>query len=53
LLHPLRAQLEYFVPLLRHLDTAQAEVIAVDLPGNGQSSAPRNRPYPAIDRECW
>ena len=41
LLHPLRAQLEYFVPLLRHLDTAQAEVIAVDLPGHGRSSAPR------------
>lgn len=41
LLHPLRAQLEYFVPLLRHLDGGQAEVLAVDLPGHGQSSAPR------------
>jgi pimeloyl-ACP methyl ester carboxylesterase len=41
LLHPLRAQLEYFVPLLRHLDLADADVLAVDLPGHGQSSAPR------------
>jgi pimeloyl-ACP methyl ester carboxylesterase len=41
LLHPLRAQLEYFVPLLRHLGGTQAEVLAVDLPGHGQSSAPR------------
>jgi pimeloyl-ACP methyl ester carboxylesterase len=41
LLHPLRAQLEYFIPLLRHLDGAQADVLAVDLPGHGQSSAPR------------
>jgi pimeloyl-ACP methyl ester carboxylesterase len=41
LLHPLRAQLEYFVPLLRHLDGGQADVLAVDLPGHGQSSAPR------------
>jgi len=41
LLHPLRAQLEYFVPLLRHLNAAQADVLAVDLPGHGQSTAPR------------
>ena len=41
LLHPLRAQLEYFVPLMRHLDGGQADVLAVDLPGHGQSSAPR------------
>ena len=41
LLHPLRAQLEYFAPLLRHLDSTQAEVLAVDLPGHGQSTAPR------------
>ena len=41
LLHPLRAQLEYFAPLLRHLDGTQAEVLAVDLPGHGQSTAPR------------
>ena len=40
LLHPLRAQLEYFVPLLRHLSGTQAEVLAVDLPGHGRSSAP-------------
>jgi pimeloyl-ACP methyl ester carboxylesterase len=41
LLHPLRAQLEYFGPLLRHLDLAQVEVTALDLPGHGESSAPR------------
>jgi len=40
LLHPLRAQLEYFLPLLRHLDTTRFEVIAVDLPGHGESGAP-------------
>ena len=31
-LHPLRAQLEYFLPLLRHLDPARFEVIALDSP---------------------
>ena len=40
LLHPLRAQLEYFAPLLRHLGGAETAVLAVDLPGHGQSSAP-------------
>ena len=40
LLHPLRAQLEYFLPLLRHLDPARFEVIALDLPGHGESGAP-------------
>ena len=40
LLHPLRAQLEYFMPLLHHLDTARFEVIALDLPGHGESGAP-------------
>jgi pimeloyl-ACP methyl ester carboxylesterase len=40
LLHPLRTQLDYFRPLLEQLDTTRAEVIAVDLPGHGESSAP-------------
>src|SRR6516162_40174 len=40
LLHPLRAQLEYFMPLLHHLHTARFEVIALDLPGHGESGAP-------------
>jgi pimeloyl-ACP methyl ester carboxylesterase len=40
LLHPLRAQLEYFAPLLCHMDMAQFEVIALDLPGHGESGAP-------------
>jgi pimeloyl-ACP methyl ester carboxylesterase len=41
LLHTLRTQLEYFDPLIRELDLAQFEVVAVDLPGHGESSAPR------------
>ena len=40
LLHPLRTQLDYFRPLLENLDTTRVEVIAVDLPGHGESSAP-------------
>jgi pimeloyl-ACP methyl ester carboxylesterase len=40
LLHPLRTQLDYFRPLLESLDTTRVEVIAVDLPGHGESSAP-------------
>src|SRR2546421_2666018 len=40
LLHPLRTQLDYFRPLLESLDTTLVEVIAVDLPGHGESSAP-------------
>jgi len=40
LLHPLRAQLEYFLPLLRHLNPERFEVIALDLPGHGESGAP-------------
>ena len=40
LLHTLRTQLEYFEPLIRHLDLAKIEVFAVDLPGHGESSAP-------------
>jgi pimeloyl-ACP methyl ester carboxylesterase len=40
LLHPLRMQLEYFEPVCSELDDADAELIAVDLPGHGHSSAP-------------
>src|SRR5262249_7019568 len=41
LLHTLRTQLEYFHPLIERLDTTRVEVVAVDLPGHGRSSAPR------------
>jgi pimeloyl-ACP methyl ester carboxylesterase len=40
LLHPLRMQLEYFDPVCGDLGDAEAELIAVDLPGHGHSSAP-------------
>jgi pimeloyl-ACP methyl ester carboxylesterase len=40
LLHTLRTQLDYFGRLLQHLDTGRMEVIAIDLPGHGESSAP-------------
>src|ERR671934_522360 len=40
LLHTLRTQLEYFDRLLEHVDTGRVEVIAIDLPGHGESSAP-------------
>jgi pimeloyl-ACP methyl ester carboxylesterase len=40
LLHPLRMQLEYFDPVCSELGEADAELIAVDLPGHGYSSAP-------------
>jgi pimeloyl-ACP methyl ester carboxylesterase len=40
LLHTLRTQLEYFLPLLRELDTTNVEVIVPDLPGHGRSTAP-------------
>src|SRR6266568_9090551 len=40
LLHTLRTQLDYFSRLLQHLDTGRMEVIAIDLPGHGESSAP-------------
>ena len=40
LLHPLRMQLEYFDPLCAELGDADAELIAVDLPGHGHSGAP-------------
>lgn len=41
LLHPLRMQLEYFQPLINQLDTGRIEIIALDLPGHGLSTAPR------------
>jgi pimeloyl-ACP methyl ester carboxylesterase len=41
LLHTLRMQLEYFDSLIRELDLGQVEVFAVDLPGHGESTAPR------------
>jgi pimeloyl-ACP methyl ester carboxylesterase len=41
LIHTLRTQLEYFGPLIEQLDTAHVEVTALDLPGHGESSAPR------------
>jgi pimeloyl-ACP methyl ester carboxylesterase len=41
LLHTLRTQLEYFLPLLDRLDTTRMEVFVVDLPGHGHSTAPR------------
>jgi pimeloyl-ACP methyl ester carboxylesterase len=40
LLHPLRMQLEYFDPVCSDLGEADAELIAVDLPGHGHSGAP-------------
>src|ERR671936_866039 len=40
LLHTLRTQLEYFGPLIEHLDTGRLESLAIDLPGHGESSAP-------------
>jgi pimeloyl-ACP methyl ester carboxylesterase len=41
LLHPLRTQLEYFQPLIALLDPDRFEVYAIDLPGHGESGAPR------------
>src|SRR6267142_197553 len=40
LLHTLRTQLEYFIPLMRALGQ-DLEVVAPDLPGHGRSSAPQ------------
>jgi pimeloyl-ACP methyl ester carboxylesterase len=40
LLHPLRMQLEYFDAVCSELRDADVELIAVDLPGHGHSSAP-------------
>ncbi len=41
LLHTLRTQLEYFLPLLREMNTTKVEVVVSDLPGHGRSTAPR------------
>jgi pimeloyl-ACP methyl ester carboxylesterase len=41
LLHTLRTQLDYFGPLLQHLELDGVELVAIDLPGHGESSAPR------------
>jgi pimeloyl-ACP methyl ester carboxylesterase len=40
LLHPLRMQLEYFNSLCNELEDEDLELISVDLPGHGHSSAP-------------
>jgi pimeloyl-ACP methyl ester carboxylesterase len=40
LLHTLRTQLDYFGSVLEQLAATRLEVIAVDLPGHGHSSAP-------------
>src|SRR5919197_4487655 len=40
LLHTLRTQLDYFDRLREYVDTGRVEVIAIDLPGHGESSAP-------------
>src|SRR5215472_16271339 len=40
LLHTLRTQLEYFLPLMERLDRTRYEVIVPDLPGHGRASAP-------------
>jgi pimeloyl-ACP methyl ester carboxylesterase len=39
--HTLRTQLDMFLQVIERLDTSRAEVIAVDLPGHGESAAPR------------
>jgi pimeloyl-ACP methyl ester carboxylesterase len=38
--HTLRTQLDMFLQVIEQLDTTQVEVIAVDLPGHGESAAP-------------
>jgi len=38
--HTLRTQLEMFLQVIEQLDTSQVEVIAIDLPGHGESAAP-------------
>jgi len=40
LVHTLRTQLEMFLGVIEHLDTSQLEVIAIDLPGHGESNGP-------------
>jgi pimeloyl-ACP methyl ester carboxylesterase len=41
LVHTLRTQLEYFRALTDEIDATRFDVIAVDLPGHGESTAPR------------
>ena len=38
--HTLRTQLDMFLQVIERLDTTRAEVIAIDLPGHGESAAP-------------
>src|SRR5215831_2013915 len=38
--HTLRTQLDMFLQVIEQLDTTQVEVIAIDLPGHGESTAP-------------
>ena len=38
--HTLRTQLEMFLRVIEQLDTTQLDVIAIDLPGHGESNAP-------------
>jgi pimeloyl-ACP methyl ester carboxylesterase len=40
LLHTLRTQLDMFSAVMSRLESAEVEVIAVDLPGHGRSTAP-------------
>ena len=40
LVHTLRTQLEMFLRVIEKMDTAELEVIAIDLPGHGESTAP-------------
>jgi len=39
-IHTFCAQLEMFPQVIEQLDTTQVEVITIDLPGHGESSAP-------------
>jgi pimeloyl-ACP methyl ester carboxylesterase len=41
LVHTLRTQLEYFRVLIDEIDRMRYDVIALDLPGHGESTAPR------------
>ena len=38
--HTLRTQLEMFLRVIEQLDATQVDVIAIDLPGHGESAAP-------------
>src|SRR5215475_6341832 len=44
--HTLRTQLEMFLQVIEQLDTTQVEVIAIDLPGHGESTAHRSTTRP-------